>query len=94
MRRYTTHLWLTSIAVLLVIVAAAPAAEQKGTSEEGFVPLFPKEGVVKDWLVRSWSDVNKPADPRTVWVVKDGILQGGEPRGSWLLSRASIATLF
>ena len=86
MRRYTTHLWLTSMAVLLVIGAAAPAAEQKGTSEEGFVPLFPKEGIVKDWLVRSWSDVNKPADPRTVWVVKDGILQGGEPRGSWLLS--------
>ena len=51
------------------------------------MPLFPKDGVVKDWLIRSWSDVNKPADPRTTWVVKDGILQGGEPRGSWLLSR-------
>jgi hypothetical protein len=86
MTRYTTHLRLVSMAILLVIGAAVPAAEQKGTSEEGFVPLFPKDGVVKDWLVRSWSDVNKPADPRTVWVVKEGILQGGEPRGSWLLS--------
>ena len=86
MRRTITHLLLTSMAALLVMGVAAPAAEQKGRQEEGFVPLFPKEGVVKDWLVRSWSDVNKPADPRTVWVVKDGILQGGEPRGSWLLS--------
>lgn len=86
MRRTITHLRLTSMAILLVMGLAAPAAEQNGRQEEGFVPLFPKEGVVKDWLVRSWSDVNKPADPRTVWVVKDGILHGGEPRGSWLLS--------
>jgi len=74
------------MAALLILGVAAPAAEQKAVQEEGFVPLFPKDGVVKDWLVRSWSDVNKPADPRTVWVVKDGILHGGEPRGSWLLS--------
>ena len=87
MRIYAIHPRLTSMAALLIMSAAALAAEQKGKEEEGFVPLFPKEGVVKDWLVRSWSDVNKPADPKTTWVVKDGILQGGEPRGSWLLSQ-------
>jgi len=86
MRTRNTHLRLASMAALLVMSATALAAEQKGKDEEGFVPLFPKDGVVKDWLVRSWSDVNKPADPKTTWVVKDGILQGGEPRGSWLLS--------
>ena len=87
MRTRNTHLRLASMAALLVMSATALAAEQKGKDEEGFVPLFPKDGVVKDWLVRSWSDVNKPADPKTTWVVKDGILQGGEPRGSWLLSQ-------
>jgi hypothetical protein len=85
MRTHSIHLRLASIAALLVTSAATLAIGQTG--EEGFVPLFPKDGVVKDWLVRSWSDVNKPADPKTVWIVKDGILQGGEPRGSWLLSQ-------
>jgi hypothetical protein len=71
----------------LLIMDAALGAGQQAKEDEGFVPLFPQDGVVKDWLIRSWSDVNKPADSRTVWVVKDGILQGGEPRGSWLLSK-------
>jgi len=37
--------------------------------------------------VRAWSDVNKPVDPSVKWVVKDGILHGSEPRGTWLMSR-------
>ncbi len=87
MRAHVMHLRLTAMTVLLALSTMALAGESKGKTEEGFVPLFPKDGVVKDWLIRSWSDVNKPADPKTVWVVKDGILQGGEPRGSWLLSK-------
>ena len=83
---HATGLRRASIVVLLILNAALSAG-QKAKEDEGFVPLFPQDGVVKDWLIRSWSDVNKPADPRTVWVVKDGILQGGEPRGSWLLSK-------
>jgi hypothetical protein len=81
------HLRFGMMAALLALNTATLVAGSKTPEEEGFVPLFPKEGVVTDWLVRSWSDVNKPADPRTVWVVKDGILHGGEPRGSWLLSK-------
>jgi hypothetical protein len=81
------HLRLVAVVVLLALNAVALTAEEKAKEEEGFVPLFPKDGVVKDWLVRSWSDVNKPADAKTVWVVKDGILHGAEPRGSWLLSK-------
>ncbi len=87
MRTPAMHLRLVSTMVLLALTTIALAGEPKGKNEEGFVPLFPKDGVVKDGLVRSWSDVNKPADPKTTWVVQNGILQGGEPRGSWLLSK-------
>jgi len=87
MRMCATHLRLASMVALLVVSAGLLAAENRGKEEEGFAPLFPKDGVVTDWLVRSWSDVSKPADPKTTWVVKEGILQGGEPRGSWLLSK-------
>jgi hypothetical protein len=51
-----------------------------------FEPLFPKDGVPEGWLVRAWDDVRNPARGNPVWVVKDGVLHGGEPRGSWLLS--------
>jgi hypothetical protein len=87
MRTRKVNLGLLAVAMLLALHAVVCGAGQKAKEDEGFVPLFPRDGVVKDWLIRSWSDVNKPADPRTVWVVKDGILQGGEPRGSWLLSK-------
>jgi hypothetical protein len=55
--------------------------------EEGFVLLFPKDGVPDGWLVRSWSDIGKPVDPNVKWHVKDGILHGSEPRGTWLVSK-------
>lgn len=77
--------------VAVVVIAAAGAglsAGQTQEQEEGFAPLFPQDGNLDGWLVRSWSDVSKPpADPNTRWVLKDGILHGGEPRGSWLLSK-------
>ncbi len=87
MRASVMHLRLVAMMVLPALSTIMLAGQPKGKNEEGFVPLFPKDGVVKDWLVRSWSDVNQPADPKTTWVVKNGILQGGEPRGSWLLSK-------
>jgi hypothetical protein len=37
-------------------------------------------------LVRAWDDVRNPAGGNPVWTVERGVLQGGEPRGSWLLS--------
>lgn len=55
-----------------------------GTNE--FVPLFPQDGVPQGWKVRRWDDVSKPADENVVWTVKDGILHGSEPRGTWLIS--------
>jgi hypothetical protein len=61
-------------------VGRAAAAES-----EGFVTLFPEDGVPKGWLVRAWNDLRKPA-PEVVWKVEKGILLGGLPRGSWLIS--------
>ena len=84
--RMSVRFWNVVFAAMLAAGAVAPAAEVK-ENEEGFVKLFPQDGVVKDWLVRSWDDVNRPADPAVKWVVKDGILNGGEPRGTWLLSK-------
>jgi hypothetical protein len=61
-----------------------PAVAQTGAKR--FVPLFPKDGVPEGWRVGAWNDVSKPANGNPVWTVKDGVLHGGEPRGSWLMS--------
>lgn len=74
--------FLTLTALLLGVVAAAGGQLQ----EDGFVPLFPEDGVPKGWLVRAWNDVSKPVDPEVKWLVKDGILHGSELRGTWLVS--------
>jgi len=74
---------------LMVLVAVVPGAagEQQKDKEEGFVKLFPADGVPEGWLVRSWSDVARPVDPKVKWRVVDGILHGSEPRGTWLISQ-------
>lgn len=85
MRTQNVNAWLVAVVMLLGAVTSLAA---EANPEEGFVPLFPKDGVPEGWLVRLWSDVSKPpANPDTKWVVEDGILHGGEPRGSWLLSQ-------
>ncbi|HAV65553.1 MAG TPA: hypothetical protein DCY13_24655 [Verrucomicrobiales bacterium] len=54
--------------------------------DSGWITLFPDDGVPAGWVVRNWADVKDPTPQPVVWEVKDGILHGGEPRGSWLLS--------
>jgi hypothetical protein len=61
------------------LAAAEPA-------DAGWEPLFPKDGVPEGWQVRAWNDVRNAAAGHPVWRVTDGVLHGGEPRGSWLLS--------
>ena len=73
----------TATLLVLMTVAVAPA---QTPAEDGFVPLFPEEGVPKGWLVRAWNDLSKPADGDVKWFVKDGILNGGQTRGTWLVS--------
>ena len=36
--------------------------------------------------MRGWNDSRKPARPDTEWTVKDGVLQPGKQRGTWLVS--------
>lgn len=81
-----------SLLVVLASIAVIPTlhAQEKPKSIEpdanGFVPLFPNDGVPKGWTVRAWNDVKDPPAEPTVWKVEKGILHGGEPRGSWLMS--------
>jgi len=74
-------------AVTCVVLVAAVVTGAEKADEEGFVRLFPKDGVPDGWLVRSWSDISKPVDPNIKWHVKNGILHGSEPRGTWLISK-------
>jgi hypothetical protein len=75
-------------ALLLSIVFAQAADQPKGSSkgEEGFVNLFPKDGVPEGWKVRAWADVADAPPEGAVWKVVDGVLHGSEPRGTWLVS--------
>lgn len=51
-----------------------------------WTPLFPKDGVPEGWVVRHWADVkNAPPEP-SPWTVKEGVLHGSQPRGTWLVS--------
>src|SRR5262249_45920335 len=54
-------------------------------AEEGFVPLFPADGVPNGWIVGKWDDVSKPV-PGAQWTVKDGVLHSSKQRGNWLMS--------
>jgi hypothetical protein len=52
----------------------------------GFVPLFTSDGVPEGWLVRKWDNIKQPAATNCVWKVEQGVLNGSEPRGTWLIS--------
>lgn len=62
-------------------VSARAADEGKG-----FVSLFPDAGVPKGWTVTEWNDLAKPAAEGVVWKVENGVLHGGQQRGTWLVS--------
>ncbi len=68
--------------LLAATLLLAPAFSRAGE----FQPLFPKDGIPEGWSVRKWDDVKNPADPGVVWKVKDGVLHGSDPRGTWLVS--------
>lgn len=53
---------------------------------DSLTPLFPQDGVPKGWLVTEWNDLAKPAPKGVQWTVKDGVLQAGRQRGTWLVS--------
>jgi hypothetical protein len=78
-----THMVLT-IACLFSPCAPIATLAPEQTAAADFKPLFTNDGTPSGWLVRRWDDVSQPAE--AAWTVKDGVLQGGEPRGTWLMS--------
>jgi len=49
--------------------------------------LFTAKGEPKGWSVRAWDDVSKPGPEGAKWTVdENGVLNGSEPRGTWLVS--------
>ena len=90
-----------SVVIALVIILSACAAtgdETDGATKSAAgtaraatarasTPLFPDKGEPKGWVVRAWDDVSKPGPEGAKWVVDDdGVLNGSEPRGTWLVS--------
>lgn len=70
------------VCLLLILTTSCRHAPKEHT----FVALFPDNGVPKGWVVRAWDDVSKPPPQPVAWKVEGGILHGGEPRGTWLMS--------
>jgi len=76
----------TSRLFQIVSLLSIAAVCQLLSAERGFVPLFSEDGPPKGWVVRAWNQVRDPAEGNPVWKIEKGVLHGGEPRGSWLLS--------
>jgi len=75
--------WLPGWVLLAVVVVGAGGAP---AAEDGFIDLFPKDGKPAGWKVTAWNDLSKPGPKGADWTVKDGVLQTGKQRGSWLVS--------
>jgi len=68
-----------------------PRDKDPVADRDGFIPLFRDEGAPKGWRVTEWNDLTKAAPDGVVWTVKDGILQTGKQRGTWLVSEQEYA---
>ncbi len=79
---------LTTLAALLLLGITAPrrADAAAAATHPTATPLFPVDGVPAGWTVRSWANVAQEAPPGARWEVKDGVLRGSNPRGTWLVS--------
>jgi hypothetical protein len=71
---------------IVLIALTAGSTGLLPAADPGWTPLFTEDGVPKGWMVRAWDDVRNPAKGNPAWKVEKGVLTGGEPRGSWLLS--------
>jgi len=75
----------------LLILVFVTSVCRLWSADSGWVVLFPEDGIPKGWVVRAWNDVRNPAEGNPVWKVEKGVLHGGEPRGSWLLSEKEFS---
>ena len=70
------------VTIGLVLACALAAQSADAPADDGFVALFPADGVPEGWKVTSWSDVAKAPPPGAAWRVAEGVLHGSRPRGS------------
>jgi Domain of Unknown Function (DUF1080) len=70
----------------LAVIALLCFSTIARADDDGFTPLFPKDGVPEGWVVTEWNDLAKPAPKGVVWEVKDGVLTAKKQRGTWLIS--------
>ena len=70
--------------IFLLIVSALMSLDGRG--EDGFAPLFIKDGAPEGFVVRNWSDVSQPPPEGAAWEVRDGVLRSTGSRGCWLVS--------
>jgi hypothetical protein len=81
-----TKLRLICLTAWLAGVSVAWQQNAAVAADEGFLPLFPGNGVPVGWVVRQWNDLAKPAPPAMAWTVRDGILRSSSQRDNWLVS--------
>jgi hypothetical protein len=72
--------------VVLFACSSIMCAAEPAKVEEGFTLLFPKDGVPERWTVHDWADVKNAPPAGAEWKVVNGVLQGSDPRGTWLVS--------
>lgn len=98
MQRFTSYLFVLMYFMIGCVAIADEAHDAhdeavptKGGEGDGFKPLFPDSAALDHWVVTRWDDVGKPADEATQWTVRDGVLYGSDPRGTWLMSKAEYS---
>jgi hypothetical protein len=77
---------LPGLFAALLLLAIATTPHRAPAADNEFVSLFPTDGVPTGWTVRYWADVKDRPEQPSLWQVKDGILHGSDPRGTWLMS--------
>src|SRR5262249_51790360 len=71
---------------LLFVLSIAGSLRGDDKPAKGPVPLFDKDGPPKGWKVTAWNDLSKDGPKDATWTVKEGVLQTGKQRASWLVS--------
>src|SRR5436190_21008339 len=80
---FRTAVGTTLLLAVLLLVGGADKPEAKGPE---WMALFSGDGEPKGFHVSAWDDVSKKPPEAAKWVVKDGVLSGSTPRGTWLVS--------
>jgi len=77
-RRVVWTFWVVSL--------VGCSLSEKADEGAPFELLFPEDGVPSGWGVTSGADLAKPPPEGARWNVRDGVLYGSDPRGTWLIS--------